>query len=75
MAISDYRDSDALGLAGGPVTGVAMPFTDLGQCGTALPQETQFAAAYAQEALWFRLATQLEAAGPWAQHRPPGFEG
>jgi amidase len=36
-----------------------------------LPLGMQFAAKYAQEAMLFRLAGQLEAAKPWADRLPP----
>ena len=38
-----------------------------------LPIGVQFAARPAEEALLFRLAGQLEQAGPWKDRRPTGL--
>ena len=38
-----------------------------------LPIGMQFAARLGEDAMLFRLASQLERARPWFDRRPPGF--
>jgi amidase len=52
------------------VTGQPSMSLPLGQSATGLPIGMQLTARYADEATLFRLASQLEAAEPWAQRRP-----
>ena len=52
-------------ITGCPAMSVPLHWRDDG-----VPQGTQFAAAYGNEALLFRLAAQLEHAYPWSQRRP-----
>jgi Asp-tRNA(Asn)/Glu-tRNA(Gln) amidotransferase A subunit family amidase len=53
-------------VAGAPAMSVPLHWTPEG-----LPVGTQLGAAYANEAVLFRLAAQLEAAQPWFTKRPP----
>jgi amidase len=52
-------------ITGQPAMNVPLNWNDAG-----LPIGTQFAGRYGDEAMLFRLASQLEAAQPWAERRP-----
>ena len=52
-------------ITGQPAANIPLHWNDAG-----LPVGTQFAARYGEEATLFRLASQLEAAQPWADRRP-----
>jgi amidase len=63
-------------------TGFTMPFNQTGQpamsvplhfSGSGLPIGTQVVGRFGEEATLFRVASQLEAARPWADRMPPGL--
>lgn len=53
------------------VTGQPAMTLPLGWLGDGLPRGVQLVAGYGREDLLVRVASQLEAAAPWAHHRPP----
>jgi amidase len=53
------------------ITGQPAISLPLGRSDAGLPIGVQLVAAYGREDVLLRLASQLEAASPWSQHRPP----
>lgn len=53
---------------GQPAISLPLHWTDSG-----VPVGVQLAARYGDEALLIRIASQLEAARPWSERRPPVF--
>jgi amidase len=60
-------------ITGQPAISLPLHWTTPDGDGPSLPVGVQLVADYGREDVLVRVASQLEAAAPWAQRRPPGF--